>query len=374
MPRTWEVTGVYEPNPKGGGQLRSLAQDLRVAPDDPYVPPEIVKAQHLRPGCLIQGLAQEQDRRGPRLFKVQSIQGLSPLAWKDTPPLDQGVPIDPEERLTLEYPDSPMATRILDLFVPIGKGQRSLIVAPPRSGKTVLLQQLAKAIGVNHPGVTQLVLLVDERPEEVTDMRRTINGHVIASSSDFSTDNHVRVAELMTDYARREVESGKDVVLFLDSLTRLGRAFNKETRNSGRILSGGIDSRALEKPKRIFGAARKVQGGGSLTIIATILVGTGSRMDDVIFQEFKGTGNMELVLDRKLAEKRIWPAIDLGESGTRKEEKLLGEQELKAMARFRTALLSRPQAAWMPDLLQKMAGSRSNRELVEQLGARIVGL
>ena len=264
--------------------------------------------------------------------------------------------------------------RILDLFVPIGKGQRSLIVAPPRSGKTVLLQQLAKAIHLNHPGVTELMLLVDERPEEVTDMRRTVHGHVIASSSDHSTDNHVRVAELMTEYARREVEAGKDVVLFLDSLTRLGRAFNKETRNSGRILSGGIDSRALERPKRIFGAARKVQGGGSLTIIATVLVGTGSRMDDVIFQEFKGTGNMELVLDRKLAEKRIWPAIDLGESGTRKEEKLLDESELRAMSRLRTALMSRPSGAWMPDLISKVSGSRGNKDLVAQLNARIAEL
>ncbi len=369
MSATQEVEGILELNPKGFGFLRSLNADLRAQDEDTYVSQEICRAMRLRSGCSVSGLAQRQKGRSPRLFKVATIQGLTPPAWKECRELDQCTPIDPEERLGLEYEGCPVACRLLDLVVPIGKGQRSLIVAPPRSGKTVLLQQLAEAITRNHPDVLQMVLLVDERPEEVTDMKRCIRGHVVASSSDNTTDSHVRLAELLTDHARRTVEAGQDVVLLLDSLTRLGRAFNKETRNSGRILSGGIDSRALERPKRLFGAARNIQEGGSLTIIASILVGTGSRMDDVIFQEFKGTGNMELVLDRKLAEKRIWPAIDLEQSGTRKEEKLLGEQEFNAMARLRSGLLSRGGNNAMPELLKKFASTHSNSALVKELSA-----
>ncbi len=367
MAATREVEGILELSPKGFGFLRQLNADLKSQDTDAYVSQDLCRNMKLRSGCLVKGLAQQQKGRSPKLFKVTHVQGLSPAAWKDCKDIDQLTPVDPEERLDLEYAGCPPACRLLDLFVPIGKGQRSLIVAPPRSGKTVLLQQLAESLHRNHPDVLQLVLLVDERPEEVTDMKRHIRGHVVASSSDSTTVSHVRLAELLADHARRCVEAGQEVVLLLDSLTRLGRAFNKETRNSGRILSGGIDSRALERPKRLFGAARKIQDGGSLTIIASILVGTGSRMDDVIFQEFKGTGNMELVLDRRMAEKRIWPAIDLEQSGTRKEEKLLGEAELRAMSLLRSGLISRGAAQAMPELIKKMASTPSNADLIKAL-------
>ncbi len=273
----------------------------------------------------------------------------------------------PNRHLALETGPEPFGPRVIDLFTPIGLGQRGLIVAPPRTGKTILLQQIAHGITTNYPDVNLLVLLVDERPEEVTDMRRKIQGEVVASSNDRNIDSHVRLARLAMERAKRLVELGHDVVVLLDSITRLGRAFNSWTRSSGRVMSGGLDIRALQLPKQIFGSARNAEGGGSLTILATALVDTGSRMDEVIFQEFKGTGNMELILDRQLANQRIWPAVNLQESGTRKEELLIDQDSLEKIARLRRHLDSMPVGQDVKMLIQALRKHKSNRELLAEL-------
>jgi transcription termination factor Rho len=317
-------TGILETDAKRFGFVRKLSPTLARSSSDPFVPPSLMISMNLRPGVYLQGSAVEKNGKSPEVTAIEAINGLSPSTWKSVKEFSQLDVVSPDEVLRLEGSGSDRAMRVVELFCPIGKGQRALIVSPPKAGKTMLLQQLAHAISTQNKGVDLLVLLIDERPEEVTDMRRSINGEVFASSSDTDRGNQVRLAQLVLEYARRKVEAGKDAVILLDSLTRLGRAFNIHQKSSGRTLSGGVDIRALEIPKRIFGAARKIEHGGSLTIIATALVETNSRMDELIFQEFKGTGNMELVLDRDLANERIFPAINLSASGTRREELLFG--------------------------------------------------
>ena len=323
-----EADGILELTDRGFGFLRQARRMYHPTEDDVFVPPALVKQLKLREGLKLSGPVGRARNGGLELLELAGINDLPMDAYERLVTLEELTPTDPDERLRFATGPEPVTTRVIDLLTPVGKGQRALIVAPPRSGKTVLLQHMAHGISENHPEVKLKVLLVDERPEEVTDMKRTVRGEVVASSSDMNSDAHVRVAELVLEQARREVEFGHDVVIFLDSLTRLGRAYNRETGSSGRTLTGGIDARALERPKRIFGAARNVEHGGSLTIIATALIETGSRMDEVIFQEFKGTGNMEMVLERTIADMRIWPALDVRLSGTRKEEKLYTAEEL----------------------------------------------
>jgi len=330
-----EADGILELTDRGFGFLRQARRMYHPTEDDVFVPPAIVKSLRLREGLKLSGPVGRARNGGLELLELTGINDLPIDAYERLVTLEELTPTDPDERLRFATGPEPATTRVIDLLTPVGKGQRALIVAPPRTGKTVLLQHMAHGISENHPEVKLKVLLVDERPEEVTDMKRTVRGEVVASSSDMNSDAHVRVAELVLEQARREVEFGHDVVIFLDSLTRLGRAYNRETGSSGRTLTGGIDARALERPKRIFGAARNVEHGGSLTIIATALIETGSRMDEVIFQEFKGTGNMEMVLERTIADMRIWPAVDVRLSGTRKEEKLYTAEELLRVRELR---------------------------------------
>ena len=332
------------------------------------MPAPLVARYRLRSGVRLAGpIIANDGRGGARLKDVERVNGIPAEEYAKIPPLERQVPIDPTEVLRFSTSPDELSSRIVDLFAPIGKGQRAMIVSPPRAGKTMLLQALAKGLATNHPDVKIKVLLVDERPEEVTEMRRSVRGEVFASSNDMDSDSHIRIADLVLEEARREVEMGADVVIFLDSLTRLGRAHNRETRTSGRTLSGGLDARALEEPKRIFGAARNLEGGGSLTIIATALIETGSRMDEVIFEEFKGTGNMELVLDRKLADRRVWPAIDLTKSGTRKEEKLLPPADLRKIFALRRVLADLDPLAAMQKLTEQIAKTPTNEKFLAQI-------
>lgn len=314
------------------GFARSLSPTLKQSPSDIFIPESLVARYHLRTGSFVEGTAEEKKNKSSEARTIDRVNTVSPDEWLKLKEFSEHEVISPDQAIKLEGADTSPAgrlgrtpMRVVDLFCPVGKGQRALIVSPPKAGKTMLMQQLAHAISYNNPEIHLLVLLIDERPEEVTDMKRSIKGEVFASSSDSERGTHVRLAQLVLEYAKRKVEVGNDVVILLDSLTRLGRAFNIHQKSSGRTMSGGVDARALEIPKRIFGAARNCEGGGSLTIIATALIDTGSRMDELIFQEFKGTGNMELVLDRDLANERIFPAINLGLSGTRREELLFGE-------------------------------------------------
>lgn len=308
------------------GFIRNVSLSLGATRSDVFVPDSLISRYNIRPGSLVQGSAANGSGNGPEARSIDSVNGMDPESWKSVTEFSNHEAVSPNEVIRLEGPKSDPAMRIVDLFCPLGKGQRALIVSPPKAGKTILLQQIAQSLNENSPEIELIVLLIDERPEEVTDIRRSIRGEVFASSNDNDLASHVRLAQLVPEYAKRKVETGKDVVLLLDSLTRLGRAFNVHQKSSGRTMTGGVDIRALEVPKRIFGAARKFDGAGSLTIIATILVDTNSRMDELIFQEFKGTGNMELVLDRDLANERIFPSIKLGVSGTRREELLFGEK------------------------------------------------
>ncbi len=337
---------------------------------DPMVPIELVRPMHLESGLLIGGKARGGDR--PRLTEIDMVEGLTPEDYRAKAiPFTELVSIDPLERFVLETEPSLVEPRVAELIAPLGKGQRCLIVSPPKAGKTTLLQQMAHAIAVNHPLTTIFVLLVDERPEEVTDWKRSIIlGDVFASSSDQSIDNHIQVTEMVFERARRLVEMGVDVVVFMDSLTRMARAYNNAQKGSGRIMSGGIDARTMEKPRRFFGSARNVEHGGSLTVVATCLVDTGSRMDEVIFQEFKGTGNMELVLDRKLFEKRIFPCINIPQSGTRKEEKLYPKEQIEKLYLMRRALSSLSPEAAMELLLQKVREFPSNAQFLSSLQLR----
>ncbi len=334
--------GTIEVLPDGFGFLRSADFSYLPGPDDIYVSPSQIRRFNLRTGDSLRGTVR-QPKEGERYFallQVDSINGGPPEEGQAKALFDNLTPLYPTERLHLEHDPNEMTTRVVDLFAPIGKGQRCLIVSPPRAGKTVLLQHIAHAITANHPEVTLIVLLIDERPEEVTDMERTVKGEVVASTFDEPATRHVQVAEMVIEKARRLVEHKKDVVILLDSITRLARAYNSTVPSSGKILSGGVDANALHKPKRFFGAARNIEEGGSLTIIGTALIDTGSRMDEVIFEEFKGTGNSEIVLDRRLMEKRIFPCMDLAKSGTRKEELLLPADWLSKIYILRQTILN----------------------------------
>jgi transcription termination factor Rho len=348
-------------------------------PIDPQVPRDLIGKFHLRGGETITGIRgnNKKTRGQPTIVEITSISGIKPEAYSAVKVFDNLVVVHPDQVLKFETPGGPPSTRIVDLLTPIGKGQRGLIVAPPRTGKTVLLRQLAEAISANHPEIFLMMLLIDERPEEVTEMRRLVcrdgSGwqhdapEVVYSSNDKEAKNHTRIAGLMIEKAKRHLEMGEDVLILLDSLTRLGRAFNHIVGSSGRTMTGGLDIRALEHPKQMFGAARKIEGAGSLTIIASVLIETGSRMDDFIFQEFKGTGNMELVLSRELADRRIWPAMNLAESGTRKEELLLGQESTEKMGRLRRRLMSIPPIGQMQTMIEELAKYPTNAAFLAAL-------
>jgi transcription termination factor Rho len=361
---------VLETTSKGFGFLRNPAKSFQPTPGDPYVSNALVDRFRLKPGLKITGKIdphqQNANGGGPRLLSIDLIEDKDPAHYQPRD-FDSLTPIDPHVWLRLETGAQPLTTRVMDLLTPIGKGQRGLIVAPPRSGKTVLLQHIALAVAQNYPDMRIIVLLVDERPEEVTDMKRTVRGDVFASSSDQDSEQHVRLAQIVFERAKRLAEQGEEVFLLLDSLTRLARAYNKEVGTSGRTMTGGIDVHALEIPKRLFGAARVFEEGGSLTILGTALVETGSKMDDIIFQEFKGTGNMELVLDRKLADRRIYPAIDIPQSGTRKEEKLLPKDHLKFITLMRRVLAGMKPIEAMTLLVEKLSQTKSNDEFIDQV-------
>ncbi len=340
------------------GQLRDPAHPLRPVKGNWLVPRQLIRELRLRPGLLLRGIP-----RGRSLGKIELIENRPLDDYIDKTPLYDSTALDPAPMLKLEHNPAEPATRIIDILAPVGFGQRGLIVAPPRSGKTILLQNMARGIHANYPNAHLILLLVDERPEEVTDMKRNVPGTVFASSNDNTIEKHLDLAQLVIERCKRQVEFGADVVVLLDSLTRLGRAFNSGGPSGGRTMSGGLDNRALEIPKRLFGAARKIEHGGSLTILATCLIDTGSRMDQVIFEEFKGTGNMELTLDRNLANQRIWPALNIGESGTRKEEKLLDERSLKAAGAIRRHLMTMQPAQAIKTLTENLAKTKSNQDL-----------
>jgi len=363
--------GVLEVMNEGYGFLRSPDYSYLSSPDDIYVSPSQIKKFGLRTGDTIYGKvrAPKEGERFFALLKIETVNYGPPEIIRERTIFDNLTPLFPEERLKLETSPSLYSMRIVDMLAPIGKGQRGLIVSPPKAGKTILLQQIANSITKNHPEVKLIILLIDERPEEVTDMKRAVHAEVISSTFDEPPERHVQVAEMVLEKAKRLVEAKQDVVILLDSITRLARAHNTVVPHSGKILSGGVDANALHKPKRFFGAARKVEEGGSLTILATALIDTGSRMDEVIFEEFKGTGNMELILDRKLSDRRIYPAIDVNRSGTRREENLLSPEELNRIWILRKVLseLQPPEA--MQFLLDKMKGTKSNREFLNSLNS-----
>lgn len=359
--------GVLELDPRGFGFLRSPARNYRTQPGDPYVPGPLVKKFQLREGVLVGGPVQAARRgKGPCLGNIEHIEGAEPQKFLRRN-FDDLTPVDPYERIVLETGPEPLTTRVMDMLTPIGKGQRGLIVAPPRTGKTILLQHIGQAVARNHPEMHLIMLLVDERPEEVTEMRRTIQGEVIASCSDHDSISHARLAQLVIERAKRLAEQKKQVFVLLDSLTRLARAYNKNVGSSGRTLSGGIDIRALEVPKKLFGSARAFEEGGSLTVMGTALIETGSRMDDIIFQEFKGTGNMELVLDRRLSDRRIFPAMDISQSGTRKEERILPPEVLQGVTLLRRGLVSMKPVEAMEALVKKLPTYPSNADFLEKI-------
>ena len=361
--------GVLEVLPEGYGFLRSQDWNYLYSPDDIYVSPSQIKRFDLRTGDSIAGQVRppKEWERYLALLKVEMVNGGEPDAAKTRTGFDNLRPRYPDGRLRLETRDNDLSMRVMDLIAPIGKGQRGLIVAPPRAGKTILLQKIANAISENYPEVTLIVLLIDERPEEVTDMQREVKGEVISSTFDEDATRHVQVSDMVIEKAKRLVESGKDVVILLDSITRLARAHNTVIPSGGKIMSGGLDAKAMEKPKKFFGAARNVDGGGSLTIIATALIETGSRADEMIFEEFKGTGNMELVLAREIAEKRIYPAIDINRSGTRKEELLFTSEELNRVTLLRTFLADMADSDAIEFLLKQMLRSKNNAEFFVQM-------
>jgi transcription termination factor Rho len=362
---TEPACGVLELHPNGYGFLRDTKNNYQRERTDPFVPGTMIERFGLREGLLINGLVQQNRRQeGPRLKEIVDVDGRKPEDYLTVKTFDSLTPINPESWLELETGATPLSPRVMDLLTPLGKGQRALIVAPPRTGKTILLQQISQAISTNYPDIKLFVLLVDERPEEVTDMRRNVNGEVIASSLDRDVESHVRLSQLVVERCKRLVEMGHDVFLLMDSITRMARAFNKWVGNTGRTMSGGVDIKALDIPKKLFATARVFEEGGSLTIVATALVDTGSRMDELIFQEFKGTGNMELVLDRKLADRRVWPAIDISQSGTRREEKLLNPETLHAVTMLRRTLSSMHHVDAMEQLTSKLAKFKSNKEFI----------
>ncbi len=362
--------GVVEINEKNYGFARKIDYEFSYEPGDPFLKPNEVKHYNLRPGLVIEG-EYEEDQNGHRhVHSIEKINGRDPMEWQRATRFELQTPIMPNQPIKLGVDADDIEMRVIDLVAPIGKGQRALIVSPPRTGKTVLLKKIAESVCKHHPDIHTGVLLVDERPEEVTDFLRTTEAEVFASSNDKPTENHIRVTELALGYVKRKAEMGDDAVLLIDSLTRLGRAYNNIQSNSGRTLSGGLDIRALEIPKKIFGSARKIEGGGSLTIISTCLIETNSRMDDLIFEEFKGTGNMELVLDRELANDRIFPAINISSSGTRNEEKFI-EDSLEERNMVRRYLLKKSPKESMTSLLKVLKNTESNEELLNQIAAMV---
>jgi transcription termination factor Rho len=363
--------GVLEILPEGYGFLRSPDYNYLPGPDDIYVSPSQIKRFDLQTGDIISGQVRppKDGERYFALLRVEAVNLESPDAAKDKILFDNLTPLYPLEKITLETKDRDVTNRIIDLLSPVGKGQRGLIVSPPKAGKTMILQKIAHGITENHPEVVLIVLLIDERPEEVTDMKRSVQGEVVSSTFDEPADRHVQVADMVLEKAKRLVEHGKDVVILLDSITRLARAHNAVVPHSGKILSGGVDANALQRPKRFFGAARNIEEGGSLTIVATALIETGSRMDEVIFEEFKGTGNMELVLDRRLSDKRIFPAIDVNKSGTRKEELLIPKDQLNRIWILRKFLSELNPVEAMEFLVDKIAQTKSNKKFLESMSS-----
>ncbi len=358
-------SGVLEMHPNGYGFLRNPATNFTRERTDPFVPGTMIEKFALREGVLITGMVQRHRRgQGPRLKEILDVDGIAPDDYTKVKTFDELTPINPEEWLKLETGQQPMTTRVMDLLTPLGRGQRALIVSPPRAGKTILIQHISNGITTNYPEITMVVLLVDERPEEVTDMQRIIKGEVFASSLDRDVESHVRLAQLTVERCKRLAEMGHDVFMLLDSITRLARAFNKWVGNTGRTMSGGVDIKAMDIPKKLFATARAFEEGGSLTVVGTALIDTGSRMDDLIFQEFKGTGNMELVLDRKLADRRVWPAIDIEQSGTRREEKLLSPETIHATTMLRRTLSSMHHVDAMEQLTTKLNKFKSNEDFI----------
>lgn len=358
-------SGVLEMHPNGYGFLRNPESNFTRERTDPFVPGTMIEKFGLREGLLLHGMVQRhRKQQGPRLRELLDVDGMAPEDYSNVKTFDELTPITPDQWFRLETGPEPISTRVMDLLTPLGKGQRALIVAPPRTGKTVLMQQISNAVSTNYPHVSMVMLLIDERPEEVTDMKRSVRGDVFASSLDNDVESHVRLSQLTVARCQRLSEMGKDVFMLMDSITRLARAFNKWVGNTGRTMSGGVDIKAMDIPKKLFATARAFEEGGSLTIVGTALIDTGSRMDDLIFQEFKGTGNMELVLDRKLADRRVWPSIDLEQSGTRREEKLLPPETLHAATMLRRTLSSMHHIDAMEQLTTKLGKFKSNEEFV----------
>ena len=365
-------SGILEITNEGYGFLRALTESLADSQNDTYVSQSQIRRFALRNGDIVTGQVRppKDQERYYALLRIEAINYMSLEEIKNRPLFDNLTPLFPQTQLKLEYNQSKVTGRMLDLFSPIGKGQRALIVAPPRTGKTELMKELAHGIAHNHPEVELMVLLVDERPEEVTDMERSVKGQVFSSTFDMPATNHIRVADLVIESAKRKVEMGKDVVILLDSITRLARAYNAATPSSGKVLSGGVDANALHKPKRFFGAARNIEQGGSLTIIATALIETGSRMDEVIFEEFKGTGNSEIVLSRNIADRRIYPAFDVLKSGTRKDDLLLGKDNLTKVWMLRNVMHTMDDVEALTFIYSKMKQTRDNEEFLNIMNAQ----
>jgi transcription termination factor Rho len=371
-----EGAGILELHPNGYGFLRGTDNNYARERTDPFVPGTMIERFGLRQGVYIRAMVQEARRQqGPRVREILDVDGMNPDDYPQVKCFDSLTAINPEEWLRLECGRKPLTNRVIDLLAPMGKGQRALIVAPPRSGKTIMLQDIASGISANHPDVKLIVLLIDERPEEVTDMRRNVTGgEVVASSLDMDVESHVRLSQLVVDRAKRLAEMGQDVFLMLDSITRLARAFNKWVGRGGRggaTMTGGLDIKAMDVPKKLFATARAFQEGGSLTVVGTALVDTNSRMDEAIFQEFKGTGNMELVLDKRLADRRVWPSIDISQSGTRREELLHDEETLEAVTMLRRTLSSMHPCDAMEQLTKQLGRFETNEEFIKLIsGAR----
>ncbi len=362
------VEGVLEMHPKGYGFLRDPNNNYAAGKSDPFVPGSLIEKARLREGVLIRGeIVAGTKGQGPRLKTLETIDGRTLEEYQKVKPFDELTAINPFEQIKLETGPTPITMRVMDLLTPIGKGQRALIVAPPRTGKTMLLQEIANSVSTNHPEVHLIVLLIDERPEEVTEMRRRVHGEVIASSMDRDVESHVRTSQLIIERGKRIAEAGGDAFILLDSITRTARAFNKWVGNTGRTMSGGLDVKALDIPKKMFGTARRFDEGGSLTVVATALIDTGSRMDEVIFQEFKGTGNMEMVLSRQLADRRIWPSIDISLSGTRREEKILPDDVLEGVTLLRRSLVSLSQVEAMEQLTKTLHRFPTNKEFLAKV-------
>ncbi len=367
-----EGTGLLEMHPNGYGFLRSPSNNYSRERTDPFVPGTMIEKYGLRQGLMVRGMVQQARRQqGPRLKEILDVDGIPPEEYVEVKTFDSLTPINPEKWLRLETGPEPLTTRVMDLLTPLGRGQRALIVSPPRTGKTIMLQHISKGISTNYPDIKLMVLLIDERPEEVTNMVRSVDGEVVASSLDMDVESHVRLSQLIVERCRRLAEMGRDVFLLMDSITRLARAFNKWVGNTGRTMSGGVDIKAMDIPKKLFATARAFEEGGSLTIVGTALIDTGSRMDELIFQEFKGTGNMELVLDRKLADRRVWPSIDITQSGTRREELLHDADTLHAVTMLRRTLTTMHPVDAMEQLTKQLGRFKSNAEFLHLISGKL---